>query len=120
MSRMSPHQNFLGFASQGSVQNIRVEIQAELILTTLEGEAFPPLLVRLVPGQHDDLLVAAPDLDKWGWDRETDPLRFHFKRLGLTVPRSTVAPDVMSDDDDLPNLVSAKRVRITISSLTRR
>ena len=64
MSRMSPHQNFLGFASQGSAQNIRVEIQAELILTTLEGEAFPPLLVRLVPGQHDDLLVAAPDLDK--------------------------------------------------------
>ena len=119
MSRMSPYQNFVGFANpDGTVPNIKVEIQGELFLTTPEGDEFPPLTVRMVPGQHDDLLVAAPDLDKWGWDCETDPRRFIFKRLGLSTARSVVAPEAATyshssdeEDDDMPELISANRVR---------
>ena len=99
MSRMSPHQSFVGFANHSNPDgSIKVEIQGQLHLETPGGDAFPPLDVRMVPGQNDDILVAAPDLDKWGWDRESDPKRFVFKRLGISVPRSTTAPEAEEDD----------------------
>ena len=50
MSRMSPHQSFVGFANHGSpVGSIKVEIQAQLHLETQDGESFPPLDIRMVP-----------------------------------------------------------------------
>ena len=89
MSQMSPAQRFFGFAGTPGDEKstIRVVIQGELHLMTPEGTTFPALHVRMVPGQHDDLLVAAPDLDRWGFERGDVPGYFKLQALGLSVPR---------------------------------
>ena len=50
-------------------------VQGGLYLVTVGGVAPPALGVRVAPGQHD-VLVAAPDLDRWVWDRSQDPKHF--------------------------------------------
>ena len=63
-----------GFADTGNSKHyIKVIVQGDLYLVTLDGVPFPALSVRVVPGQHDDVLVAAPDLDRWGWDLSRGP-----------------------------------------------
>ena len=66
---MSPAQRFFSFAEGAQKgQGREVDILGELHLATPDGEPLPSLTVRMVPGQIGDILVAAPDLDKLGFD----------------------------------------------------
>ena len=92
MARMSAPQKFYGFTNDNSKT---VEFIAELTLCTPDDNMpLPPLTVRVVPGQHDDVLVAAPDLDLLGFDLYSDSRVFLLKRAGLAVLRETSAPDI--------------------------
>ena len=64
LGRYAVPQNFYGFTGNEAV---RVDAQCDLTLTAPCGTTMPTLLCRVVPGQADDLLVAAPDLDLLGW-----------------------------------------------------
>ena len=115
MARMSPAQRFFSFAEgaqQG--QGRKVDILGELHLATADGEPLPSLTVRMVPGQIDDILVAAPDLDKLGFDSgaadvfvlhsavpirslrlaQADVFVLHGGCLRLSIPRETNIPTV--------------------------
>jgi hypothetical protein len=60
-----------------------------LILAGDGDVALPPLRVRMVPGQVDDLLRAAPDLDRLRFD-PTYPDSFLLNACGISVPRETL------------------------------
>ena len=63
-------------------------MQAQLTLLDPETHTeLPPLIVRIVPGQHDDLLVAAPDLDAWGWSPHEE--YFSIACRGLALKRDS-------------------------------
>ena len=61
---------------------------------TEDDELLPEVFVRMVPGQVDDVLVAAPDLDKWGFDPHVSADRFLLHQCGLSVPRESLMPVV--------------------------
>ena len=94
---MNLAQRFFGFAGKpDDAKNIiRVNVQGGLYLTTTEGTVLPPSRVRIVPGHLDDLLMAAPDLDKWELNPSSNSNYFVLKRLGIShlgafqVPTST-------------------------------
>ena len=69
-----------------------MDILSTLVLATVDGHVFPDLPVRMVPGQVDDILLSAVDLDKWGFDCHSDPDYFIFHGAGLTVPSETPVP----------------------------
>ena len=94
MARMSRAQRFFSFAEGAQkVQGREVDILGELRLATADGEPLPSLTVRMVPGQIDDILVAAPDLDKLGFDSgAADVIVLHS--AGLSIPRETNIPTV--------------------------
>ena len=52
-----------------------------------DGQELPGLNVRMVPGQYDDVLVCASDLDFLGWSRDDYEDRFELKGCGVSVPR---------------------------------
>jgi len=83
-----PMQRFHGFAKEGKGANaIGVDIQCLLTLQDpTSGTDLPALRCRIVPGQHDDLLVAAPDLDALGWSPQVG--YFSLASCGLAVPRT--------------------------------
>ena len=82
-----PAQNFHGFA-KGDHDAIAVTVQAQIYLLDPESMSeLPPLTVRIVPGQHDDLLVSAPDLDLLGWNRT--PEHFVLSSCGISLARET-------------------------------
>ena len=119
MSQMSPWQKFSGFADTGeSKQYIKVIVQGDLHLVSPDGIEFPPLGVRMVPGQHDDVLISAPDLDRWGWDRSRDPNNFLLLQLGISVPRSVPAPTTSNPVEEielkslLPGVKLSEKVQI--------
>ena len=119
MSQMSPRQKFSGFADTGeSKQYIKVIVQGDLHLVSPDGIEFPALGVRMVPGQHDDVLISAPDLDRWGWDRSRDPNNFLLLQLGISVPRSVSAPTTSDPVEEielkslLPGVKLSEKVQI--------
>ena len=61
-------QQFHGYASE---EGQAVDIQGYVRLCH-DGHELPELLLRIVAEQHDDLLIAAPDLDYLGWQRGAD------------------------------------------------
>ena len=91
---MSPAQRFFSFAEGAQKgQGREVDILGELHLATADGEPLPSLTVRMVPGQIDDILVAAPDLDKLGFDSGAADV-FVLHGAGLSIPRETNIPTV--------------------------
>ena len=72
MGRFAVAQKFWGFTTEDKPSE--VDIIGTLRLQTREGQTLPGLRVRMVPGQHDDLLVSARDLDMLGWSRD----QFHI------------------------------------------
>ena len=87
---MSLAQLFFSFAEgaqQG--QGREVDILGELHLATADGEPLPSLTVRTVPGQIDDILVAAPDSDELGFDsRAADVFVLHCAGLSISMERN--------------------------------
>ena len=69
-----------------------MDILSSLRLATQDGHAFPDLPIRMVPGQVDDVLLSACDLDRWGFDSHSDPDFFLLRAVGLAVPRETPVP----------------------------
>jgi hypothetical protein len=63
MSRMDPPRRFYSFNEAGS-EGAGVDITGALILAVDGDVALPPLRACVVPGQVDDLLAAAPGLDR--------------------------------------------------------
>ena len=92
--RMNPSQYFYGFVG-GKNEGIEVDILSDLYLCTTDGVELPCLSCRMVPGQSDDLLVCARDLDMLGWDRHTDPQFFLLQNFGIAVPRHVKDPFVL-------------------------
>jgi len=93
MALMVPAQKFYSYKDgHDSDGGQVVDILSSLCLTTPDGHKFPDLPIRMVPGQVDDILLSASDLDKWGYDSHTDPDYFHFHTVGLAVPRETPVP----------------------------
>ena len=87
---MNPPQRFFSYAEGGKRGDGReLDIQGHLRLMSCDNEELPSLLVRIVPGQVDDLLIAAPDLDKLGFDMRTDSENFILHLAGVSVPRET-------------------------------
>ena len=84
--RLEPAQKFYGY-DEGKGQGTAVWFIADLYMSTPEGVEFPLVEVRMVPGQVDDLLIAAPVLDEWGFDPFTDPEQFLFRYLDVAVER---------------------------------
>lgn len=94
MARMSPAQRFFSFAEGAQKgQGRGVDILGELHLATADSEPLPSLTVRMVPGQIDDILVAAPGLDKLGFDSGSADA-FVLHSAGLSIPRETNIPTV--------------------------
>jgi len=93
MCRMVPAQRFFSFAEAVGSKGIEVDIMGHLVLMTADELPFPELQIRMVPGQADDLLVAAPDLDRMGFDSFSDPKSFLFRRGGVSAPRETPAAE---------------------------
>ena len=97
MHRMDPPQRFFSFSeSHGDNQGTVVEIIGDLRLITDgvgsdDDRAFPPIEVRMVPGQVDDILMSAPDLDRFGFDSHSEQDRFLFHSVGLSASRETPA-----------------------------
>ena len=87
---MDPPQTFFGYdQGKGKGNGTTVWFIATLELSTVDGMEFPPLEIRMAPGQIDDLLVAASDLDRWGFNSEENDDYFSFKALGLCAERET-------------------------------
>ena len=92
MARMSPAQRFFSFAEGAQEgQGREVDILGKLHLATADGEPLPSLTVRMVPSRIDDILVAAPDLDKLGFDPGAADV-FVLHSVGLSIPRETNTP----------------------------
>ena len=60
MARMDPPQRFYSYSEKHGAGKI-VDIMDYLRFMTTNLEPLPPLLVRIVEGQVDDLLISAPD-----------------------------------------------------------
>ena len=90
MALMDPPQRFFSFSESEGGGTI-VDIMGDLVLMVDDGSVLPPLQVRMVPGQVDDLLISAQDLDKFGFDSFSDPEWFLLKRIGLSVRRDVKA-----------------------------
>ena len=82
-----PMQRFHGFACESEgAKPIGVDVQGLLTLHDPEsGVDIPPIRIRIVPGQHDDLLLAAPDLDQLGWSPH--PGHFSLASCGIALRR---------------------------------
>ncbi len=52
----------------------------------IEGTPLPPIRLRVVPGQYDDVLVAAPELDILGFSPTLEA--FVFASAGVSLPRA--------------------------------
>jgi hypothetical protein len=79
-----PAQKFFGFSSDRD-SPIIVDVQGYLTLEK-DGQALPELISRVVEGQHDDMLVAALDLDRLGWN--ATPEYFSLAACGIAIPRT--------------------------------
>ena len=82
LGRYRNPQTFYGFSGSKST---KVDVQGYLRLQTMDGYNLPELLVRIVPDQHDDILIAAPDLDRLGWERRNDC--FLLTEVGISISR---------------------------------
>ena len=87
LARMSLAQRFFSFATN---EPGTAFLQ---LLATADGGPLPSLTVRMVPGQVDDVLVAAPGLDKLGYDSGAADV-FVLHSAGLSIPRETNIPTV--------------------------
>ena len=116
MALMNPPQRFFSFAQGSEDKGTEVDIMGYLTLATADGEEFPPMLVRMVPGQVDDLLVAAPDLDALGFDRHSNAEQFVFRTCGFSVPRETPSINVRQT---LVNACASSDVRLRESCILR-
>ena len=84
---MVPAQRFFGYDASGDNPGTVVDIIGDLTLATEQGDLLPALRVRMVPGQVDDLLVSASDLDFLGFDAVSESDMFLLTLIGLSVPR---------------------------------
>jgi hypothetical protein len=82
MARVGP-QKFFSF-NENATGGTEVDIMGTLVLMTDCGNTLPEFRVRMVPGQVDDLLVAAPDLNSLQFSAP-DPERFLLSSCGLSV-----------------------------------
>ena len=112
-----PVQNFHSFASDNAdPSSIRVDVQAQLTLVDPESlTVLPPLVVRVVTGQHDDLLVAAPELDTLGWNRT--PRHFILDGCGLALVREQPAVRINVSKELDARGVSILRTRESVELL---
>ena len=70
LRRFKPAQTFCGFAESG--EGCKVDVLADFLPgfgSDGTTEAMPPLVVRIVKEQRDDLLVGWPDLKRLGMDQ---------------------------------------------------
>ncbi len=102
MGRMDPPQKFFSFSeTKSSDAGKTVGLIALLRVTTIPWSNnvhselssnivnLPTLMVRMVPGQIDDLLIGAEDLDLLGFDATYSRDLFHLKRVDVFIPRET-------------------------------
>ena len=89
MGRFPKAQKFFGYKEDTGTA---VEIRGRLRLETEDHQVLPGLWVRMVPGQYDDLLVSAMDLDRLGWSRDNYSDLFELLKCGIAVPRETPVP----------------------------
>ena len=77
MARMDPPQRFFSFSEgRKGEPGITVDVTGYLTLMAEDDELLPEVFVRMVPGQVDDVLVAAPDFGTWGFDPHASADRF--------------------------------------------
>ncbi|CAE8623312.1 unnamed protein product, partial [Polarella glacialis] len=92
----------------------------ELCLVAPCGTQLPVLKVRIVPGQYDDVLVSAPDLDLLGWERRASS--FLLSNVSISLPRvgaadmqrlnATRLGEHLPDDDGVYNLRLAEDLHL--------
>ncbi|CAE8737884.1 unnamed protein product, partial [Polarella glacialis] len=90
MGRYAVPQKFYGFANSDCKT---VDVQAYIRLKVPDrgssvGADIPEFMIRVVPGQHGDILVSSPTLDMLRWTREND----HYTVDGKVIPRDQPAP----------------------------
>ena len=108
-------QTFYGFADTSGT---KVDVKMPLRLNAPCGTQLPPLVVRVVPHQLDDLLVSAPDLDVLGWSRT--PSAFVLSSVGISIPRTdnwSLLRPVNYDNGyfaDAPSVARTLRCRQTV------
>ncbi|CAE8641381.1 unnamed protein product [Polarella glacialis] len=112
LARYKVPQKFFGFAASDSLP---VDVQGFLRLTAPDGQDLPEIQVRVVPGQHDDVLLSAPELDKLGWSRRRS--KFRLNSCGIDIPRETVTNRTCREVDD-DNVVVLLRSCCTIEPFT--
>jgi hypothetical protein len=84
MGRYAVPQKFYGFANS-DCKTVDVQAWIRLKVPTRGnqvGVSIPEFMIRVVPGQHDDILVSAPTLDMLRWAREGD----HYLVDGKHIP----------------------------------
>ena len=107
MGRFATAQNFYGYQNDPGTE---VDITGTLYLETEDAQELPGLKVRMVPGQHDDLLISAPDKDFLGWSGERYPDFFELLNFGIAVPRETLVPlEISAMRETEPDLLESPR-----------
>jgi len=112
LARYKVPQKFFGFAASDSLP---VDVQGSLRLTAPDGQDLREIQVRVVPGQHDDVLLSAPELDKLGWSRHRS--KFRLNSCGIDIPRETVTNRTCREVDD-DNVVVLLRSCCTLEPFT--
>ena len=82
MGRFPKAQKFFGYKEDPGTE---VEIRGHLRLETEDHQVLPGLIVRMVPGQYDDLLISAPDKDRLGWSQDNYPDFFELQKRGIAA-----------------------------------
>ena len=87
MARYRSRQSVWAFLSGATAQ---VHVEAELVVcSALSGAMFPPVLVRVVVNQEEDVLLSRGTIKDWGLTLEATTV--HFTPLGIRAARGRPA-----------------------------
>ena len=81
MGRTDQSQVCNGFDETGKGIKVAIIMDVYLVDPT-SGDQLPALRVRIVPDQHDDLLVAPWDLEMLGFDAHSSDTHFLLRNCG--------------------------------------
>ena len=114
MGRFATPQKFWGFTTKDDPS--LVDIIGTLRLQTKDGFVLPGIRARMAPGQHDDLLVSATDLDMLGWSRDHHSDYFELLNCAILIARETPIPEGLVGEYD-PELLAPRHLVFTVSGL---
>ena len=92
LGRFAKPLGFFGYQGKDG-GGAQVDIIGDLVLAVPDGDGRPPIVLPslracIVPGQIDDVLISASDLDRLGFDASSSDTHFHLNSIGFAVPRS--------------------------------